>query len=134
MVFDKLKGMFKKPNTESEYVEIDLGKEIRKAKILIKPFVLRKFEDVNEILNYLREGYTIAIIDIKPLKTKDVIEVKRAISKLKKTADALEGSIAGFGDGIVIVTPSFAEIMKDKATPAERLDASGSGVGMKDLD
>ena len=120
MVFDKLKGMFKKEANDSEYVEIDLGKEIKKAKILIKPFILKKFEDVNEILNYLREGYTIAIIDIKPLKSKDVIEVKRAISKLKKTADALEGSIAGFGDGIVIVTPSFAEIMKAPVTSPEK--------------
>lgn len=104
--------MFKKKGEDSEYIELDLGKESKKAKILIKPFILRKFEDVNEVLNYLREGYTIAIIDIKPLKSKDIIEVKRAIAKLKKTADALEGSIAGFGDGIVIVTPQFAEIAK----------------------
>jgi len=112
MVFEKIRDMFKKPGSESDYVEIDLGKEMKKAKILIKPFILKKFEDVNEVLTYLREGYTIAIIDIKPLKAKDIIEVKRAISKLKKTADALEGSIAGFGEGIVIVTPSFAQIAK----------------------
>jgi len=112
MVFKKIKEMFSGSSPEGEYVEIDLGKEIKKAKILIKPFILKKFEDVNDVLNYLREGYTIAIVDIKPLKSKDIIEVKRAISKLKKTADALEGSIAGFGDGIVIITPSFAEIAK----------------------
>ena len=115
MVLDKIKGMFKKSGGDGEYIEVDLGKEAKKAKILIKPFILRKFEDVNEVLNYLREGYTIAVIDIKPLKSKDIIEVKRAISKLKKTADALEGSIAGFGDGIVIVTPQFAEIAKPSA-------------------
>ncbi|MBM3247571.1 cell division protein SepF [Candidatus Pacearchaeota archaeon] len=118
MAFDGLKKMFGKSSNESEYVEIDLGKEAKKAKILIKPFILKKFEDVNEVLNYLREGYTIAIIDIKPLKSKDIIEVKRAISKLKKTADALEGNIAGFGDGIVIVTPQFAEIAKVAGTEA----------------
>jgi SepF-like predicted cell division protein (DUF552 family) len=112
MAFEKIKSMFKKTGNETDYVEIDIGKEARKAKILVKPFILKKFEDVNEVLNYLREGYTIAIIDIKPLKSKDIIEVKRAISKIKKTADALEGSIAGFGDGIVIVTPQFAEIAK----------------------
>lgn len=112
MAFNKIKGMFNKSGNDSEYLEIDVGKEAKKAKILVKPFILRKFDDVNEVLTYLREGYTIAVIDIKPLKSKDIIEVKRAISKLKKTADALEGSIAGFGDGIVIVTPSFAEIAK----------------------
>jgi len=117
MVFNKIKDMFKSQGEGSDYIEIDLGKEAKKAKILVKPFILKKFEDVNEVLNYLREGYTIAIIDIKPLKSKDIIEVKRAIAKLKKTADALEGNIAGFGDGIVIVTPQFAEIAK---TPIEK--------------
>ena len=119
-----LKDLFKKKTADSDYIEIDLGKEMKKAKILVKPFILRKFEDVNEVLNYLREGYTIAIIDIKPLKSKDIIEVKRAISKLKKTADALEGNIAGFGDGIVIVTPQFAEIAKvagGDATPVKEV-------------
>lgn len=122
-----LKDWFKSSgegSDNSEYLEIDIGKEMKKAKILVKPFILKKFDDVNEVLNYLREGYTIAIIDIKPLKAKDVIEVKRAISKLKKTADALEGSIAGFGDGIVIVTPQFAEI----ARASEKVD----GISLKD--
>ena len=123
MAFEKIKKMFgSSPLNEAEYVEIDLGKETKKAKILIKPFVLKKFEDVNDVLNSLREGYTIAVIDIKPLKSKDIIEVKRAISKIKKTVDALEGSVAGFGDGIVIVTPSFAEIAKEAPvmpSPAE---------------
>jgi SepF-like predicted cell division protein (DUF552 family) len=122
MVFGKFKEMFKSPGESSEYIEIDLGKESKKAKVLVKPFILKKFEDVNEVLNYLREGYTIAIIDIKPLKSKDIIEVKRAISKLKKTADALEGQIAGFGDGIVIVTPSFAEISKMPIPSSDKIE------------
>lgn len=58
MAFEKIKGMFKKAGDDSDYVEIDIGKEAKKAKILVKPFVLKKFEDVNEVLNYLREGYT----------------------------------------------------------------------------
>ena len=45
-------------------------------------------------------------------KKKDPIELKRAISKIKKTSDALEGSIAGFGENIVVVTPSFAKVEK----------------------
>ena len=112
MVFDKIKRVFGGSEEEPEYVEIDLGREIKKAKVLVRPFVLKSFEDITPVLNSLRDGYTIAIIDIKPLRSKDVIELKRAISKIKKTADALEGSIAGFGENIIIVTPSFAEIHK----------------------
>lgn len=97
---------------QPEYIEIDLGEEVKKNKVKVHPFVLRQFDDVNEILNSLREGYTIAIIDINPLKKKDMIELKRVIAKLKKTADALEGEVAGFGDSTIIVTPNFAEIYK----------------------
>ena len=88
-------------------------------KVLVKLFVLKQYEDVNEILNALREGYTIAIIDMKILRQKDSIELKRAISKIKKTIDALEGSIAGFGENMVIVTPSFAKIHKETAQPKQ---------------
>jgi len=116
MVFKKIKSglsnIMGSGEQDAEYIEIDLGREAKKAKIMVRPFVLKSFEDVNTILNSLREGYTIAVIDIKPLKSKDIIELKRAISKIKKTADALEGKIAGFGEGIVIVTPQFADIGK----------------------
>lgn len=107
------KDVFKKDSGEEDYVEIDLeqGRE-NKEKVRVRPFTLKKFDDVNEILNSLREGYTIAIIDIKPLKSKDIIELKRAISKIKKTIEALEGSIAGFGENTILATPSFAEIYK----------------------
>lgn len=112
MVFERIKRAFSS-NEEPEYIEIDLGREVKKSKVMVRPFILRSFEDVNPILNSLREGYTIAIIDIKPLRSKDIIELKRAISKIKKTTDALEGSIAGFGENIILVTPQFADIHKN---------------------
>ncbi|MBI2630315.1 cell division protein SepF [Candidatus Pacearchaeota archaeon] len=108
---------------EQDYVEIDLGNEVKKNKIIVKPFVLKKFDDVTEILNALREGYTIAVIDIKPIKQKDIIELKRSIAKIKKTAEALEGDIAGFGDSTIIVTPSFAEIYKVNKLTQEKKEA-----------
>ena len=91
---------------------------MKKSKVIVRPFVLKSFEDANPILNALREGYTIAVIDIKQLRAKDVIELKRAISKIKKTVEALEGSVAGFGD-VVIATPSFATIPREIQKPKE---------------
>ena len=118
MVFDKIKkawsGSTSDEDFDDEYLEIDLGQEEKPNKVLVKLFVLKQYEDVNEILNVLREGYTIAVIDIKILRQKDPIELKRAVSKIKKTADALEGNIAGFGENTVIVTPSFAKIEKQE--------------------
>ena len=121
MVFDKIKkgfsGAFSGGENSPEYIEIDLGREVKKSKVIVRPFVLRSFEDVNPILNALREGYTIAVIDFKSLKKRDIIELKRAISKIKKTVDALEGSISGFGESIIIATPEFAEIYKTRIVP-----------------
>ncbi|MCK9596871.1 cell division protein SepF [Candidatus Pacearchaeota archaeon] len=115
-MFDKFKKVFsgsKGEGSAEDYLEIDLEKEEKDNKVLVKLFVLKKYEDVNTILNVLREGYTIAVIDIKVLKSKDPIELKRAVSKIKKTTDALEGNIAGFGENLLIVTPPFAQIQRD---------------------
>ncbi len=107
MVFDRFKRMIGRDDDISpDFIEIDLEQEKSDSRILVKTFVLKVYEDINPILNALREGYTIAVIDIKQLKSKDVVELKRAISKIKKTVEALEGKIAGFGENTVIATPS----------------------------
>jgi SepF-like predicted cell division protein (DUF552 family) len=116
MAFKKLKEMFggsSSNETAEDYVEIDLNQDKKDNKVLVKLFSLREYEDSNLVLNAIREGYTIAIIDIKNLKKKDPIELKRAISKIKKTVQALEGNIAGFGESTVIMTPSFAKIDRE---------------------
>ncbi len=113
MVIKKIKEAFSKKPKE-EYLEVDIAKEPKKTKILVKPFILKSFEDTTRILNALREGYTIAVIDIGPLRSRDLIEVKRAVSKIKKTVEALEGDIAGFGENILIAVPNFAEISKEE--------------------
>jgi len=117
MVFDSIKKAFSDTVAGDmegdEYLEIDLGQEEKENKVMVKLFGLKNYEDVNDILAALREGYTIAVIDIATLRKKDSIELKRAVSKIKKTTDALEGNIAGFGENTVIVTPSFATIEKE---------------------
>ena len=120
MVFDKFRKAFlgsKDDFLEDEYLEIDLNQEKKENKIVVKLFNLNDYDDSVHILNALREGYTIAVIDIRVLKKKDPIELKRAVSKIKKTADALEGTIAGFGENIVVVTPSFARVEKHSIKP-----------------
>jgi len=110
---EKLKEMFKageEGKIGEEYVELETELKPKKAKVLIKPFTLNTFEDIKGILIALREGYTIALINIAPLKEKDVSSLKRAVDKLKKTVEANEGDIAGFGENWLIATPSFAKV------------------------
>ena len=97
---------------DKDYVEIDTAGPEHKGKVIVRPFVISDFADVKQILDALREGNTIALINIKPLKDKDVIELKRAIGKLKKTTDAIEGDIAGVGDDYIVVTPSIAVVYR----------------------
>lgn len=131
MVFKRIRDSFKGGSDEEElgdeYLEIDLNEKEKDQKVLVKLFVLKQYDDVTQILNALREGYTIAVIDIRTLRKKDSIELKRAISKIKKTTDALEGNIAGFGENTVIATPSFAKIHKDESSSGQ-----GQGKDKKD--
>ena len=84
---DKIKRIFSNTLGDSggdEYLEIDLEQEGNKqAKILVKLFTLNQYEDVTVILNALRDGYTIVIVDFRVLKQKDPVELKRAVSKIK---------------------------------------------------
>ena len=128
MVFQKLKDKILGSNTEDEndlpdeygedYLEIDTDNlPERKSKVLVRPFTVTDFSDVKPILDVLREGYTIALVNIGPLKSKDLIELKRVVNKLKKTCDAIEGDIAGFGEDWVVVTPGFAHVDRQMDAP-----------------
>ncbi|MBI2650892.1 cell division protein SepF [Candidatus Woesearchaeota archaeon] len=114
---------------EEGYVE--LGTDIHPesgAKITVRPFVIEDFESIKSILDSLREGHTIALINIKPLKDKDLVELKRAINKLKKTCDAIEGDIAGFGDNWIAAVPSYARIYRHKPKEEPRKEGSAEAA------
>ena len=100
---------------EAEHGYVELGSETginTKSRLMVRPFVIEEFEGIKPILDSLREGHTIALINIKPLKDKDLVELKRAINKLKKTCDAIEGDIAGFGENWIAAVPNFAYIYR----------------------
>lgn len=107
-------------DVEDEYVELDVLGDAKhedgdsKKGVIVRPFVINDFTDIKPVLDCLRDGNTICLVNIKPLKNKDLVELKRAINKLKKTCDAVEGDIAGFGDDYLVVTPSFARIYRTK--------------------
>lgn len=107
-------------DSQESYVELETGNNDQRSKVLVRPFLLETFDDTKQILDSLREGATIALVNIKPLKEKDLVELKRAINKLKKTTDAINGEIAGFGEDYVVVTPQFATIYRTKQTQEVR--------------
>jgi len=120
----QLREKFTKPaENEEDFEESDNYVELGtpsasedKSRVVVRPFVMEDFEDIKEILDCLREGSTIALVNIKPLKEKDLVELKRAISKLRKTCEAIEGDIAGFGEDYVVAVPYFARIHRNSVS------------------
>lgn len=121
-LFKKLSNSFKRgfgsddydiPVESSDYIQVQ-PEDSSRSKVLVRPFLLEDFEDIKMVIDSLREGYTIALVNIRPLRDRDLVELKRAINKLKKTCDAVDGDIAGFGDDWIAVVPSFASIHRDQ--------------------
>ena len=123
--FLQLKEKFTAPAVEEEefvaetedYVELGVqgtgASDESKSKVLVRPYVMEDFEDIKGILDSLREGNTVALINIKPLKDKDIVELKRAVNKLRKTCTAIDGDIAGFGEDYIVAVPYFARIHRN---------------------
>lgn len=104
-----------------DYLEIDTEQQKAepKQKVVVKPFVINEFNDVKAPLEALREGFTIALINVAPIKKQDLIELKRVVNKLKKTCEAIEGDLAGFDEDWLIATPSFAQIHRNQQVPSQ---------------
>jgi len=103
--------------SSEDYIELD-SKPLSdaSAKILVKYFILTDFPDIKPVIDSLREGYTVALIKIKPLRDKDMTDLKRAISKIKKTVEAIEGDLVGIDEDWIVAVPRFVSIYKGENT------------------
>jgi SepF-like predicted cell division protein (DUF552 family) len=102
-----------------EYLELAPNSTDNSSKARVQQFIIQDFEDIKPVLDSLRAGSTIALVNIRPLKDRDIVELKRAVNKLKKTCDAIGGDLAGFGEDYVVATPEFAYIARGE-TPAPK--------------
>jgi len=123
-IFDTVKDAFRAKNTELElnddYIELDTtGIPQKKGKVLVKLFTLNEYDDIKDVLNAIREGFTISVVNIGPLKEKEMVTLKRAIDKLKKTVEANDGDLAGLAENLLIATPSFARVHRGKKEDAD---------------
>ncbi len=96
-------------SNEEEYVELDAVTDSGEKTVKIRVATLNEFGDVERVQNMLREN-NIVWIKIKPLKDKDMTDLKRAIDRLKKTVSALNGDIAGVDEDWIVACPSFARV------------------------
>jgi uncharacterized protein len=103
--FDKLKMNDEETyDHEMDYIEVDdMGKSAH-SHFMIRIETLTDFADTNAIQEYVRKG-NIVWVKIKPLKEKDMGELKRSIDRLRKTCIAINGDIAGVDDDFIVLTP-----------------------------
>ena len=106
----KFSDEFSESKDSEEFIEIEPVSNNLQTQLTVRYYTLTDFEDVKNILTDLREGYTVSFIKIKPLKEKNLNELRRAIDKIKKTCFALEGEVVGFDEDWVVAVPSYVKV------------------------
>ena len=98
--------MFRK---EDEYVEIEHTEDKPQKRVPIHIEKLNEYADSDRIQRKLRDG-TIMLVRIKELREKNLAELKRAIERIKKTCEAMNGDIVGVGDEWMIISPANSKV------------------------
>ncbi|MCL5101570.1 MAG: cell division protein SepF [Candidatus Parvarchaeota archaeon] len=115
--FDKFLNLFKKKvdlQESNEYVELEVDQKSKPTtKLYVKYYSLVKFEDASSVLNDIRSGSTLSFIKVKDIREKGGLdELKRTISKMKRSADAAEAQIVGIDEDYILVVPNFVNVSK----------------------
>jgi SepF-like predicted cell division protein (DUF552 family) len=105
---------------DDDFVELDAEVAEGDKKAVIRAETLQEFDDIEAVQDHLRNDH-IVWINIGPLKSKDMTNLKRAVNRLKKTIKAIDGDMAGVDESWIVACPSYAEIArstKEKGTQA----------------
>ena len=97
---------------QEEYLEVPPQKS--KRMYLIRTFVLEDFNDVKPIIECIKKGDIIALIDIAPLQERDEIDLKRAVNKLKSATADTSGNIVGLQKNWILVTPNSVDVERQQ--------------------
>ena len=103
---------------EEEYIEIEKEEEGRKYNVMIES--LDDYRDVERVQKLLREG-NIIFLKIKALKDKDLGELKRSVSRLKKTIMASNGDIVGVDENFLVLTPQHVKVYRGETPTVTRV-------------
>lgn len=120
--FFNLRGKKEKyvEDSSDDYLSISEGEFTSKGsyhedKVLdVKVFVLDDYDNIREILDVIRSEKTMCLIDIHLLRNKDPDELRRAVDKLKKTIEAVNGELVGFHENWILAAPKNVHIHKGK--------------------
>lgn len=72
---------------------------------------LKDFVDIERVARMLREG-NIVFLKTKELQRTDLGEFQNCVQKLKRVSSQYGFDIAGTEEGYIVLTPTFAKIMR----------------------
>ncbi|MGC9079313.1 MAG: cell division protein SepF [Nanopusillaceae archaeon] len=113
-----LGDIFKRKKSESEdkYLEVVPTQKEEEVNIYVRIFRLKDSSEVKAVVDSLRERNYIAIVDISALNVgKDLIEVKKVVSRLRTVIETIGGDIAAIdvgGNKLIIATPPYVKIWR----------------------
>jgi len=103
----------KKKETSDQYVEVIPTQKTEEVKIYVRVFRIKDPSEVKAVVDSLRERNYIVFVDISGLNTgKDLVEVKRVVSRIKSVVDAIGGDIAAVSKDWIIATPPYVRIWR----------------------
>lgn len=94
-----------------DFVELDAEVEDRDEKVVIRAETLQELDDIEKVQEHLRNDH-IVWVNIGPLQSRDMTNLKRAIKRLKKTIRAIDGDMAGVDESYILTCPNYAEIAR----------------------
>lgn len=116
-------------NAKDDFIELSpKGDEKNMPKAVLKIYELNSYDDIKDIIECVRNGYTICMIRIAGLHEKDRVELKRAILKLKKTLQVMSGDVVGVDENWVVAIPSFVEIARPKEKEENKEETSNNSI------
>lgn len=95
-------------------------------KLQVKTYALTEFEDIKKISKSVREGQSVVLVDLKPLKEKDIIDLKRSVNKLKAVSQEVQGDIAGLSGDWIVMTPGGITVERQVLQAVEQADSVGN--------
>jgi len=103
----------KKKETSDQYVEVIPTQKAEEVKIYVRVFRIKDPSEVKAVVDSLRERNYIVFVDISGLSAdKDLVEVKRVVSRIKSVVDAIGGDIAAVSKDWIIATPPYVRIWR----------------------
>ena len=124
------KGLFKgkKKEDTDQYVEVVPTQKAEEVKIYVRVFRLKDPSEVKAVVDSLRERNYIVFVDLSSLNVgKDIVEIKRVVSRLKSVVDAIGGDIVAVNKDWIIATPPYVRVWRGHQMSAvEEVKEEGS--------